>query len=408
MTGSDEVFDVVISGAGIVGRTLALALADAGAGSVAIVDRQSLSAPAGSDRRSSAIAAAVVRMLDTLDVWPAVENGAQPITQMDVTDSHLSEPVRPVFLTFDGTLPDGDPFAFMVPNDTLTNALHERLSETDVTILDGRSVVDLAVDGKAVLSLDDGKRLSAALVVGADGGRSPVRGLAGIKTVGWDYDQFGLVTEIEHENPHGGRAEEHFLPSGPFAILPLKGNRSSLVWTERSKAARRLLALDEDALQDELMQRVPPHYGTCRIDGRVQSFPLKLLLARDYTAPGVALVGDAAHVIHPLAGQGLNLGLRDAAALAEVVTDAVRLGLDPGSVAVLQSYQRWRRFDVVQMAAVTDVLNRLFGTDFTPIRMLRDVGMGLVDRLPALKQAFIGEAAGAAGSLPRLLKGEVL
>ena len=403
-----EDFDVVISGAGIVGRTLALALADAGAGRVAIVDRQSISAPATGDRRSSAIAAAVARMLDTLDVWPSVEGQAQPINRMDVTDSHLSEPIRPVFLTFDGVLPDGGPFAFMVPNDTLTDALQRRLAEMDVTIHENRSVTGLSTDGKAVLTLDDGTRLRASLVVGADGGWSPVRGFTGIRTVGWDYDQFGLVTEIEHENPHDGRAEEHFLPSGPFAILPLRGNRSSLVWTERSKAARQLLALDRDALKDELMQRVPPHYGTCRIDGRVQSFPLKLLLARDYTAPGVALVGDAAHVIHPLAGQGLNLGLRDAAALAEVVTDAVRLGLDPGSLAVLESYQRWRRFDVVQMAAVTDVLNRLFGTDIAPIRMLRDVGMGLVDRLPALKRAFIGEAAGGAGNLPRLLKGEVL
>lgn len=401
-------FDFVISGGGFVGRLLALALADADAGAIALVDRQAPdSAPPG-DQRSSALAAAVVRMLETLDVWREVEGEAQPITAMDVTDSVLEDPIRPVFLTFDATLPDGMPFAHMVPNRALSTALDAALDRTDVAQYRGTSIATAEFGDPATMTLQTGEVLTARLVVAADGAASAVRVMAGIKTVGWDYDQAGLVCELRHENPHGGRAEEHFLPSGPFAILPLKGDRSSLVWTERETAARRLLALDRDALQDELLRRVPPHYGAASIAGPVQSYPLKLMLARDYIAPRVALVGDAAHVIHPLAGQGLNLGLKDVAALAEVVADAARLGLDPGSLATLQAYQRWRRFDAVQMAAVTDGLNRLFGTDLAPVRLLRDVGMGLVDRVPALKKTLIGQAAGASGAIPRLLRGEVL
>ncbi len=401
-------FDVIISGGGTVGRVLALALADADAGRIALVDRRPADAPEPGDQRSSALAAAIVRMLDTLDIWPSVVDAAQPISTMEVTDSALADPIRPVFLTFDTTLPDGDPFAYMVPNRELSEALNTAIAASDITVHQGTSIVSLTADGPTTVSLETGETLTARLVVAADGANSKVRAMAGIKTVGWDYDQFGLVTELRHENPHDGRAEEHFLPSGPFAILPLKGDRSSLVWTEKSAAARRLLALSRDELQAELLMRVPPHYGAIAIEGPVESYPLKLMLARDYIAPRVALAGDAAHVIHPLAGQGLNLGLRDVAALAEVVADAVRLGLDPGSLATLEGYQRWRRFDVVQMAVATDGLNRLFGTDLAPVRMIRDFGMGIVDRLPALKRIMIGEAAGTGGSMPRLLRGEVL
>ncbi|MCB1490210.1 MAG: FAD-dependent monooxygenase [Rhodobiaceae bacterium] len=404
----NETFDFVISGGGFVGRVLALALADADAGRIAIVDRRPEGAPEPGDQRSSALAAAVIRMLDTLDLWPFIEADAQPISAMEVTDSALADPIRPVFLTFDTTLPDGEPFAHMVPNRAFSSALSAAIEDQDITVFQGDSIAAIDFADPAALTLESSKRLSARLVIAADGARSTVRQLAGIKTVGWDYDQMGLVTELAHETPHDGRAEEHFLPTGPFAILPLKGNRSSLVWTERTAAARRLLALSREDLQEELLRRVPPHYGALSIEGPVEGYPLKLKLARDYIAPRLALAGDAAHVVHPLAGQGLNLGLRDVAALAEVLVDAVRLGLDPGSMATLQDYQRWRRFDVVQMAVVTDGLNRLFGVDLAPVRMIRDFGMGVVDRLPGLKKALIGEAAGTGGAVPRLLRGEVI
>lgn len=400
--------DIVVSGGGFVGRVLALALSDAGISDVTIIDRRPAGAPFPGDHRSSAIAEAVIRMLDTLDIWPDVEDAAQPITSMDVTDSDLQDPIRPVFLTFDAALPDGSPFAHMVPNSTLQCALDKALQRAGIEIIQGCSIATITEGTPSQVELDDGQVFSARLVVGADGASSRVRALSGIKTVGWPYDQKGLVAEITHDMPHNGRAEEHFLPSGPFAILPLPGNRSSLVWTERSAAADRLMGLDREELQNELLHRVPPHYGTSALEGPVEAYPLKLMLARSYIAPGIALVGDAAHVIHPLAGQGLNLGLRDVAALGEVIIDALRLGLDPGSQATLENYQKWRRFDVFQMAVVTDGLNRLFGTDLTPVRMLRDLGMGMVDRIPRLKSTMIGEAAGLGGNTPRLLRGEVL
>ncbi|MEM6665832.1 MAG: FAD-dependent monooxygenase [Pseudomonadota bacterium] len=401
--------DVAIIGGGIVGRALALALADGGALTPVLIDRRPADAPPPGDERAVALSASVVRMLDTLDVWPDVADAAQPVLAMDVTDSELHEPVRPVFLTFDGALEDGTAFAHMVPMGVLSRALDKALAAAGSPVRHGVSVQGFSrSQTEARIETAAHGTLAARLLVAADGSRSPLRSEAGIKTVGWSYDQFGLVTTVAHEEPHDGRAEEHFLPSGPFAILPLVGNRSSLVWTERTPAAKALLRLDRDALEAELAERVPPHYGAVRLDGPMESYPLHLCLARDYIADRFALVGDAAHAIHPLAGQGLNLGFRDVAALAEVLTDAARLGLDPGSLATLEDYQRWRRFDVMQFALVTDVLSRMFGAEFGPMRALRDIGMGLVDRVPRLKDRFMAEAAGLAGTPPRLMRGEIL
>lgn len=404
---SERENDVVVVGAGLVGRALALALAKGGAVSVGIVE----GGPARrrDDGRASAVAAGPRRMLEQLGIWARVEAESQPILDMVVTDGEAEDVVRPVFLTFDGRLESGEPFAHMVPNAALEAALAEALDAAGVeTLYESRLSTIMFGASAATVRLESGETIRARLVVGADGVRSPTRTAAGIGTVGWTYDQKGLVATITHSEPHAGRAEEHFLPSGPFALLPLKGNRSSLVWTERTRAAERLLALSAQELQTELARRVPPHYGEITELSPVAAYPLALTLARDYARPRVALAGDAAHSIHPLAGQGLNLGLKDVAALAEVVTETARLGLDIGALDALARYQRWRRFDAVQYAAVTDGLNRLFGTRAGPVRFIRDVGLGFVDRLPRLKQAFIGEAAGLAGSPPRLLSGEPL
>jgi 2-octaprenyl-6-methoxyphenol hydroxylase len=255
--------------------------------------------------------------------------------------------------------------------------------------------------------LSDGSERQTRLLVACDGVRSKLRDMAGIKTVRFDYDQSGIVTTVEHERPHEGTAEEHFLPAGPFATLPLTGNRSSLVWTERTQDARRLVECDDLVFEEELERRFGHKLGALKVVGGRRAFPLGLTLARAFIAPRFALAGDAAHGIHPISGQGLNLGFKDVAALAETIVEADRLGLDIGAVSVLERYESWRRFDTVRMGITTDVLNRLFSNDVTPLRVLRDVGLGLVDRLPGLKSYFIRQAKGTAGSgHPRMLVGQ--
>ena len=253
-----------------------------------------------------------------------------------------------------------------------------------------------------------GDAIAAKLLVAADGARSAIREAAGIRSVGWDYDQAGIVTTVAHERDHHGRAEEHFLPAGPFAILPLKGKRSSIVWTEEKREAERIVALPDDEFHAELERRFGLKLGEIEVAGPRRAYPLGLSMARSFIAERLALVGDAAHVIHPIAGQGLNLGLRDVAALAEAIVDAARLGLDPGGPDVLERYQRWRRFDTAAMGVATDGLNRLFSNRSDALRLVRDVGLGLVDRVPALKGLFIREAAGLTGDVPKLLRGEAL
>jgi 2-octaprenyl-6-methoxyphenol hydroxylase len=398
--------DILVAGGGPVGLVLAVALRQAAPDlAVTIVERSE--AVAGDDGRASAISAAAKDMLETLGVWQGVESVAQPIGEMVVTDSRSDDVVRPVFLTFGGALDDGEPFAHMVPNEALRSQLADAASAAGVDWLRPETVSDFAVDQvKVTATLGSGGRLAARVLIAADGVKSRLRGIAGIKTIGWDYRQTGLVATIAHERPHNGRAEEHFLPAGPFAMLPLRGNRSSLVWTEKPDIAARILAAAKPELNQELVKRLGEHLGEVAIEGRLQSYALSLRLARDFVKPRFGLVGDAAHAIHPLAGQGLNLGLRDAAALAESVVEAHRLGLDVGAADVLERYQAWRRFDVAEMAALTDGLNRLFANDNPIIRIARDIGLGVVNRLPAMKRLMMKEAAGRSGDLPRLLKGE--
>ena len=400
---------IVIGGGAFAGLALGLALRQGlGADIPIIVADPALGLRPSRDPRATAIVAACRRLFEALGVWDQVAAQAQPILDMVVTDSRLQDATRPVFLTFAGDVEPGEPFAHMVENRHLIDALVKRaetegvdLRATSVTTFESRS------DGVDV-TLADASVVEASLLIAADGARSKLRERAGIVTYGWDYDQSGIVVTVGHERDHGGRAEEHFLPAGPFAILPLTGKRSSLVWTEKRAEAARIVALSEGEFHGELEQRFGLHLGEIKALDKPRAFPLGYFVARSFIGERLALVGDAAHVIHPIAGQGLNMGLKDVAALAEAIVDAARLGLDVGGADVLERYQRWRRFDTTAMGIATDGLNRLFSNRSDVLRLVRDVGLGLVDRMPALKSFFIREAAGVTGEVPKLLRGEAL
>ncbi|MBB3444810.1 ubiquinone biosynthesis hydroxylase [Rhizobium sp. BK379] len=402
--------DMLVVGGGYVGLSVAVAVKQAAPHlAVAVVE----AAPEHAwkkDMRASAIIAAATKMLEVFGIWDEIQPEAQPITKMIVTDSKMSDPVRPIFLTFDGEVAEGRPFAHMIPNVVMVGALRSACERLGIEIRHGLSATGLKTsDIDIEVSLSDGSALQSRLLVACDGVRSRLRDFAGIKTVTWEYGQSGIVTTVEHERPHHGCAEEHFLPSGPFAILPLRNNRSSLVWTERTNDANRLVAADDLVFEEELERRFGHKLGPLKVVGGKRAFPLGLTLARSFVAPRFALAGDAAHGIHPISGQGLNLGFKDVAALAETIVEADRLGLDIGAINILERYQSWRRFDTFRMGVTTDVLNRLFSNDATPIRIARDFGLGIVDRLPGLKSFFIGQAAGTtAKDNPKLLAGEAI
>ena len=433
MTHRDDPTGVVIAGGGFAGLTLAVALRQ-GLGpsfSVTVAD-PALGASHAADERASAIVAAARRLLETLGVWPAVAVEAQPMLDMVVTDSRLDDAVRPTFLTFAGEIEPGGPFAHMIENRHLIAALEAKAKELGVDCRraavthfsyparpepdrqqtrgrGGESAAERHRSAQRVdVALADGDMIAARLLVAADGARSSIREGAGIATHGWSYGQSAIVTNVGHERDHGGRAEEHFLPAGPFAILPLRGRRSSIVWTETAREAQRIMALPDLGFRAELERRFKLHLGEITTVGARRVHPLGFSVARAFIAERIALVGDAAHIIHPIAGQGLNMGLKDVAALAEVIVDAVRLGLDPGATDVLERYQRWRRFDTMSMGLATDGLNRLFSNQSAVLRFARDLGLGLVDRVPNLKRLFMREAAGLVGDVPKLLRGEAL
>ena len=404
-----ERYDVVIGGAGFAGLALAIALRQGLGNSftVTVADPALASVPS-KDPRATAIAAAARRLFEAIEVWDAVAAGAQPILDMVVTDSRVDDAVRPTFLSFGGEVEPGEPFAHMIENRHLIDALVAKAAELGVdlraTAVSGFANFPNTID----VMLADGNEISARLLVGADGARSRIRETAGIATHGWNYDQSAIVTTVAHEREHNGRAEEHFLPAGPFAILPLTGKRVSIVWTEGTREAERMIALPDEEFHTELEKRFGLHLGDLQVIGPRRAFPLGLFTARSFIAERLALIGDAAHVIHPIAGQGLNMGLRDVAALAEAVADAARLGLDIGGPDVLDRYQRWRRFDTMTMGVATDGLNKLFSNRSDVLRLVRDIGLGVVERLPALKHMFIREAAGFTGDVPKLLRGEAL
>ncbi len=407
MTGNRA--DVLIAGGGFAGLTLAIALRKALGPSFEVT----LADPAlvtnyAKDERASAIVAGVRRLYTALGVWDDVAEQAQPILDMVVTDSKLGDAVRPVFLAFSGDVEPGEPFAHMIENRYLVEILADKARTCGVDLRPS-AVRNVSHEGDAAsVELVDGTTLHARLVVAADGARSALRERAGIAIHGWDYGQSAIVLNVGHERDHEGRAEEHFLPAGPFAMLPLKGRRCSIVWTESKRDAERIAALPDDDFHAELEQRFKLKLGEISVLGARRVHPLGFFVARSFIAKRLALVGDAAHVIHPIAGQGLNMGLKDVAALAEVIVDAARLGLDPGAANTLERYQRWRRFDTMTMGLATDGLNRLFSNRSDLLRVFRDVGLGLVERIPNLKRFMIREAAGLVGDVPKLLRGEVL
>jgi 2-octaprenyl-6-methoxyphenol hydroxylase len=401
--------DVIVSGGGMVGLPLALALGQGGL-KVVVVDALPPDRTVAQefDGRVSALAYAAVRMMRALNIWPHLESYAQPIRGILVSDGAVGRTASPFSLHFDAQEVGADSLGHIAENRFIRAALHAALAaEKNVTLVAPASVSSLTVSPAHVVArLSDGEEFQAALAVAADGRESRLRAQMGIGVIGWSYPQTGIVATVHHAQPHQGVAYEHFLPSGPFAILPMTGDRSSLVWTEAKDKAPAMLALDDDAFNAEVAARFGAHLGTTKVVGGRWSYPLNFHLARDFVRPRFALAGDCAHGIHPIAGQGLNLGLKDAAALAETVLDAARLGRDIGAADVLKRYERWRRFDSFTLAASTDALNRLFSNDIAPLRHLRDLGLGVVDAIGPARRFFMRHAGGDIGKLPRLMKGE--
>jgi 2-octaprenyl-6-methoxyphenol hydroxylase len=409
-------FDVVIAGGGLTGPTLAIALADAGL-KVALCDAEPLETRLDPDfdGRASAIAAANWRQWRTLGVAPMLEPDAQPIRRILVTDGPAPGPSAtappPVFLEFssDDLGGDGEPMGWMIENRRIRQAFAQALTAREVATFAPAAVVEATIEDPACrVALSDGRVLEAPLLVGAEGRRSVVREAAGIGTYGWAYGQCGVVATVRLERDHEGVAHEYFLPGGPFAILPLKDQRASLVWSERKERARALVAASPEAFEAHLSRRFGDFLGRTTLIGARMQFPLSLQMAERMVAPRVALVGDAAHAVHPIAGQGLNMGLKDAAALAEVIVEARRLGEDWSSQLVLERYARWRRVDAVGLALATDLFTRLFSNDHPALRLARGAGLALVNRLAPAKRLFVREAAGLLGDTPRLLRGEPL
>jgi len=398
--------ELAVVGGGLSGLSLAIACAGAGI-DVVLIDRESpeklLSAPY--DGRTTAVAYGSRQVLNGIGAWDALAPDAEPIREIRVADG-----ASPLFLHYDHRTLGNDPLGYIVENRLLRRALHEKAQPlASLAMLAPIAVKRVEYDDAgATLSLSDGRVIRAALVAGADGRNSPLREAASIRTFTAAYRQTAIVCTVRHEAPHHGVAVEHFRSAGPFAILPMKGNRSSIVWTERSADAPRLLALGQRDFTRELAQRFGDFLGALEVEGGRWSYPLALMQALRYTAPRLALVGDAAHVIHPIAGQGWNLGVRDVAALAELVVEGSRLGLDPGAAELLRRYERWRRFDNLMLTAVTDGLNRLFSNDIAPVRLARDAGLAAVNRAPHLKRFLMRHAMGVVGDLPRLVRSEAL
>lgn len=400
--------DIVIVGGGLVGAVAACALARRGFKAVVIDGTDPADArDAAFDGRASAIAAASERLLSAIGVWPYLEPEVAPILDIRVADGRSA-----LFLHYNHEDVGAGPLGYLAENRHIRMAALSALEGTDnVQFLAPLRVetIDRGPSGVQA-TLSDGRTVKARLAIAADGRGSKIREAAGIKVTQWRYPQDAIVCTVEHEKPHGFVAHEHFMPAGPFAILPLRGTaerpgcRSSIVWTERAERARDLVGLDDAAFLNELARRFGDFMGEIDVVGPRFCHPLGLQFAHASVAERLVLIGDADHGMHPIAGQGLNMGYRDVAALCDVLGEARRLGLDIGSGAVLQRYQRWRRFDNTLMLAVTDGLNRLFSNDIAPVRHARDIGLGLVNRMPPLKKVLMRSAMGLMGDLPTLMQ----
>ncbi len=406
--GMAKTVDVIIGGGGMVGLALAIALAKGGL-EVVVADPvpEADALRAGFDGRVSALAFASVRMFKALDIWERLADRAQPIDDILVTDAKLGGAPSLFSLHFDHR-ELGAPLGHIAENRHIRQALFAVCATlANLRVVAPAALQSLEPSANGIdAKLANGEIIRARLAVAADGRDSLLRAAMGIGVVSWAYPQCGIVATVHHQRPHNGVAYEHFLPSGPFAILPLTGNRSSLVWTERRDVAPGMMALAGSDFDAEIARRFGAHLGETRAEALRWSYPLRFHLARSYVKGRFALAGDAAHGIHPIAGQGLNLGLKDAAALADVVLEAASLGLDFGGLDVLTRYERWRRFDSFTLALAMDGLNRLFSNDMAPLRLARDLGMGMVDRIAPVRRFFMRHAGGDVGRLPRLMKGE--
>ncbi len=404
--------DILITGGALSGASLALALAQAGH-RVTLIDAapSAVQDDPDFDGRSYAIALASQRLLAALGLWEVLEPQAQPMLDIKVSDGRAGEgPASPFFLHFDHAEIEEGPMGYMVEDRHLRAALRSALKDApNLTHLEGVTVTAQDTSGpRAEVTLSTGQTLTGTVLAGCDGRGSGTAKRAGIKRMAWGYGQTALVSAIAHERPHEGVAHQFFMPAGPLAILPLTGNRSSIVWSERTSEAEQIHALPDDAYLDHLRPRFGDFLGQISLAGKRFTYPLGLSLAQSLIAPRTVLVADAAHGVHPIAGQGLNAGLRDVAALAEVLTNAARRGEDIGSLTVLEAYQRWRRFDIATLALATDSFNRLFSNDNPLLRAARGLGMGVVQNLPKLRRGFIREAAGLTGDVPKLMTGRAL
>ncbi len=409
LRGMKNASDILIVGGGLNGPALALALAQTGH-SVTVIDSLTPGTFADDafDGRGYALALASQRLLQQTGVWQHVGDNAQAMLEIKVTDGHAGQGPSPFFIHFDHAELEEGPMGYMIEDRFLRRAFLQAMQDAPgITLVSGRTVVAQSPDQTGVtVTLDDGGELRGQILVGSDGRRSGTALRAGIKRTGWDYGQTALVCAIDHEKPHHGIAHQFFMPPGPLAILPLPGNRSSIVWSERTETAKAIHALDDAEYIQALRPRFGDYLGAISLAGKRFTYPLNLTIANSFIGDRMALVGDAAHGMHPIAGQGLNAGLRDVGALAEVITEATRRGEDIGSPLVLERYQQWRRFDTASLAAATDVFNRLFSNDNPLLRLGRDIGMGLAGAVPGLRRNFVREAAGLTGDLPRLLKGQ--
>ena len=403
--------DIIVVGGGLNGSALAIALSSVGL-DVTVLDRlPSASAKADNfDGRAYALAHASCQMLKVLGVWEHVQDSVQPILDIKVSDGRAGEGAAQWHVHFDHQELEEGPMGHLLEDRYLRKAFRSVISETpQIKYLNDADVISQTSDplGNTV-TLADGRELRARLLIGCDGRTSQVASRAGIDRRGWGYDQTALVCALEHELPHNGVAHQFFTPSGPLAILPLPGKKCSIVWTETAERAAEINGLSDAEYMSALAPVFGDFLGKLKLAGDRFSYPLTLTLADSFVADRVALVGDAAHGIHPLAGQGLNLGLKDIAALVEVLADAQRRGEDIGTKPVLDRYQQWRRFDTSAMAAATDGLNRLFSNDNPILRAARDMGLGAVNATPSLRRGFMRHAAGLSGELPKLLRGRII
>lgn len=404
-------YDVLIAGGGLVGMTLGCALAKAGL-EVVVIDREpAVTQLAGAyDGRASAISYGSAQVFKGIDLWPHLEQDASPIWDIRVADGHPLRGVSPLFLHYDHTDIGDAPFGYIIENRVTRVGLH-KLAETlpNLTLIAPHAVERLdRLPGYAEAVLDNGATVRADLAVACDGKFSPIREAAGIKLTEWKYDQTAIVCTVAHERDHQGTAVELFLPGGPFAMLPMTEGRSNIVWSENKALVDGFMALDDDAFLAELSTRFGDWLGEIKLVGPRFAYPLSLSMAATYIDDRLALAGDAGHAIHPIAGQGYNMGIRDVAALAEVLVDARRVGMDLGSPLVLRNYEKWRRFDNVLLASVCDGLLRLFSNDVAALRTARDLGLAAVDKLPPVKKFLMHHAMGVVGDLPRLVRGEAL